>query len=117
MSQSNELALSQYYSEDLITSSTAVTLPKHEVSGDMKELDEQIETMMRRGENMASGNQKRRAFVCNVCGKEGQQTSIKDNIEANHLEGICIPCDICAKTFRSRNSLRLHKRNPNSCNN
>ena len=36
--------------------------------------------------------------------------AIKDHIEANHIEGIVIPCNLCDKTFRSRNALRLHNR-------
>ena len=54
-----------------------------------------------------NGNQK--ADVCKVCGKEGKGNAIKDHIEANHLDGIIIPCNICQKTFRSRNSFRKHK--------
>ena len=50
------------------------------------------------------------ADLCKVCGKEGKGSAIKDHIEANHLEGIVIPCNVCDKTFRSRNGFRLHKR-------
>ena len=101
---------SQSYSEDQINSSREVALPKQHFSGDMKELGEQIETMIGRGENMVRGSQKQmiKAFVCKVCGKEGQKTNIKDHIEANHIEGISIPCSLCEKTFRSRDSLRHH---------
>ena len=35
---------------------------------------------------------------------------IKKHIESNHVEGICVPCNLCEKTFRSRDSLRMHKR-------
>ena len=47
---------------------------------------------------------------CKVCGKEGHGRNIKDHIEANHLDGVVIPCNLCEKTFRSRNGLRIHKR-------
>ena len=50
------------------------------------------------------------AYLCKVCGKEGYDRNIKDHIEANHLEGIILPCNLCDKTFRSRNGLRQHKR-------
>ena len=48
----NSTISSQYYSDDHIMLSAAVALPKHEFSGDMKDLDAKIETMMGRGENM-----------------------------------------------------------------
>ena len=46
---------------------------------------------------------------CKVCGKEGMSHVIKNHIEANHLEGIIIPCNLCNKTFRSRAGFRQHK--------
>ena len=77
-------------------------------SGDFDELEERVKSMMEKSQNEApSGNCK--AHRCKVCGKEGRGSAIKDHIEANHLEGIVIPCNLCDKTFRSRNGLRLHK--------
>ena len=89
-------------------SERAVALPKEEFLGDLQELDVKVMSMIVLGQNMlASGKQ--RASVCQVCGKEGQTSLIKDHIEANHLDGITIPCNLCDKTFRSRRSLRNHK--------
>ena len=88
-----------------------VALPKLNFSRDMTDFDQQIDTMIARGEHMIEGLQKRliKAFVCQVCGKEaGQKVHMKDHIEAHHLKGISIPCNLCEKTFRSRNSLRRH---------
>ena len=90
-----------------VNSSMAVAIPKQEFSGVMTELDQQIETMIGRGENMVEyGRVHKRmneVFVCQVCGKEsGQKINMKDHIEAYHLEGISIPCNICEKTYRSR---------------
>ena len=34
---------------------------------------------------------------------------IRDHIETNHLEGICLPCDLCNKTFSARGNLKKHK--------
>ena len=104
---------SQSYSEDQITSSMAVELSRHYFSGDMKELDEKIDTMVGRGENMVRNGTKQmvKAYVCHVCGKEGVRSQIRDHIEINHLEGISIPCKLCEKTFRSRHRLRQHKYN------
>ena len=65
--------------------------------------------MMEKSQNKhASGHQL--ADRCKVCGKEGKGNAIKDHIEANHLEGVVIPCNLCDKTFRSRNGFRQHQR-------
>ena len=78
-------------------------------SGDFEELEQRVKSLMEKSENnYVNGQQK--AYVCKVCGKEGKGNAIKDHIEANHLEGIVIPCNLCDKTFRSRNGLKLHKR-------
>ena len=50
------------------------------------------------------------SYICKVCGKQGNiKGNMKDHIEANHLEGVIIPCNRCEKTFRYRTGLRLHK--------
>ena len=78
-------------------------------SGDLDTLEEKVKSMMEISQNLRpDGRQK--AYGCKVCGKEGAGSAIKDHIEANHLEGIIIPCDICHKSFRSRNALRHHMR-------
>ena len=78
-------------------------------SGDLDELEEMVKSMMEKSQNKhADGT--RFADRCKVCGKEGKNSTIKDHIEANHLEGIIVPCNLCDKTFGSRNSLRKHKR-------
>ena len=78
-------------------------------SGDFEELDKIVKSMMEKSQNKTA-NGLQLADRCKVCGKEGWSRNIKDHIEANHLEGIVIPCDLCNKTFRSRNGVRLHKR-------
>ena len=50
-----------------------------------------------------------KSYVCQVCGKEGQWSNIRDHIEMNHLEGISIPCNICNKIYWSRKTLSIHK--------
>ena len=112
------LLSSQTNPENQITSSTAVALPKDELSGDMKELDDKIESLLCQRENMIKGtNQMSRAFICQVCGKEGLKHVIRAHIEANHLKGISVPCSICEKTFRTRHGLRLHSYHCNITNN
>ena len=81
-------------------------------SGDLDELEERVKSMMEKSENKyANGNYL--ADRCKVCGKEGMGRNIKDHIEANHLDGIVIPCNLCDKTFRSRNGFRQHTRQHN----
>ena len=82
---------------------------------DFQELDNQVQSLMEKGSNVVtSGKDKngketyRTAFVCKVCEKEGQMVNIRTHIEANHLEGISLPCDFCKLMFRSRNALRMH---------
>ena len=36
--------------------------------------------------------------------------NMKRHIEANHLEGVSLPCDQCDKNARSRRDLTEHKR-------
>ena len=82
-------------------SEMAVALPNQDVLGELQDLDQKVMSMMVLGHNMiAKGNGKQRASICQVCGKEGQTSLIKDHIEANHLDGITIPCNLCEKTFR-----------------
>ena len=103
-------------SKSQISASVAVALSKHEFLGNMKELDEQIATMMGTGDNLVNTGRRMKngewqmgkALVCQVCGKEGSRTNITNHIEANHVEGIAIPCKLCEKTYKSRNALRKH---------
>ena len=47
---------------------------------------------------------------CALCGKvqqNGNLTHLKNHIET-HLEGLSFPCQLCGKTFRSRNALNIH---------
>ena len=83
-----------------------------QLSGDHQELDKTVKSLMQR--NKDSLGLYKHAYVCNMCGKEGQQTTIKGHIEAKHLEGIIISCNMCKKLFRSRANLRAHKRNNHS---
>ena len=77
-------------------------------SGDLEQLEERVKSMMEKSQNKTA-NGRSFADICKVCGKEGEGRNIKDHIEANHLDGIVIPCNLCDKTFRSRQSLRHHK--------
>ena len=64
----------------------------------MEELDEQVKSMMENSQNMIQeGKIRKRANICKLCGKEGNPTAIKDHIEANHLDGVSLPCNYCEK--------------------
>ena len=78
-----------------------------EYSGEYKELDIMIKSMTKRSSNpISSGREK--ALICKVCGKEGVNKNIKDHIEANHLQGRILKCNLCKKTYRTRKALRQH---------
>ena len=90
--------------------SNAVALPTQaHFSGDLQQLDETVKSMMETSQNLIPNG--KRGKICKVCGKEGHATDIKRHIEANHLEGVSIPCNHCDKFFRSRDALRKHRYN------
>ena len=91
--------------KEIFISEGAIAIPSQMISSNISELDEQIKSMMVSGQTQMG---KRLAKMCRVCGKEGSYQNIKDHIEANHIEGVSHPCDLCDKTFRSRPSLRMH---------
>ena len=73
-------------------------------------LDLEVRSMMEMTQNrIRNGLSKRRSYLCKTCGKEGHGSNIKKHIEANHLEGLSVPCNLCEKMFRSRNGLSQHK--------
>ena len=79
---------------------------KEEFSGDLKDLDDKVRTMYSLIKIDGHGY-----YTCHVCGKQvprNNPTTIKNHIEANHIEGISLPCNLCDKTFRYRAALRMH---------
>ena len=89
---------------------TAAVAILNQSSIDLQALDEKVKSMMEKGQKMIPTDKRQQtSYICKVCGKEGLCTLIRDHIEANHLKGICIPCDFCDKTFSSRNTLNNHK--------
>ena len=91
----------------------ALSLPG-QCSTDLLALDEQVKLMMIKSQNkiqQTAYGKPLKAMICKVCRKEGRLTNIRDHIEANHLEGIAIPCNLCDKVLSSRNALGVHKSN------
>jgi len=100
--------------EKQIENETAVAVQNYEVwsvnISDVQELDEKVKSMMTKSENTISNGTKAlaKAAICTVCGKEGLGTNIRKHIEANHLEGVSIPCNLCGNLFRTKQSLARH---------
>ena len=74
----------------------------------LTELDQQVKSMMRFSENYVRNKSQGRARICNICGKEDNYTTIMRHIEANHLNNLKIPCQLCGKVLKNRNSLATH---------
>ena len=81
-------------------------------SSNDEDLDNQIRSMMRKSENDAAahgkGNAKGKARICKVCGKEGDMTTIQRHIEANHVTGLVLECNICGSTANTRHAMEKH---------
>ena len=75
-------------------------------SGNLQELEEKCKSMMEKTfKKDKDGNI---LYSCTTCGKEAKNNNLKNHIEANHLEGISIPCNFCEATFRTRQAFRIH---------
>ena len=86
---------------------TAIALNSDSFLTNETELAEKVKSMMSVSENRILDG--RKAKICKVCGKEGQFQNITSRIEANHIRGIALPCDICGTITASRNGPAQHK--------
>ena len=76
-------------------------------SGDLQDLGAKVDSMMKKTSRKNIHGLP--LYRCVVCGKEEQNGNIKTHIEANHLEGILIPCNLCQHIARSINGMIKHK--------
>ena len=70
---------------------------------DLSDLRQKVKSLMGPSENGVP-----RVKKCNICGKEGERTVLRNHIEANHLTGVKIPCHMCSKVFQTRCSQAMH---------
>ena len=78
------------------------------LSGEI-DLEKKVRSLMKESQNNYL-NTKREAKICKVCGKEGKGNAIKLHIEVTHLETVVVSCNLCDKTFRSRQTQNQHQR-------
>jgi len=84
------------------------------VAADLQDLDDKINSMIVFSENQIGRGEKAKA--CKVCGKEGNMSQIKAHIESHHITGVSHTCNICGKTTRSKDAMRMHKRRNHTTN-
>ena len=87
---------------------TTISYPQLEDSMEWNELDDKIQALMENSCPEKKLPTNKVAYKCKVCGKEGQNSAIKEHIEANHLDGISISCNYCDKILATRHSLKQH---------
>ena len=78
------------------------------LSKEMEDLDKTVRSMMEK--NPLANGEKRIAYICKQCGKEGKSSDIIIHIETFHLGGLSLSCEICHKIRPSRDSMRRHKK-------
>ena len=90
--------------QDTFETTVAVATDPTTNNTDIASLNQKVKSMM-----MSSDNPDRPPRICKVCGIEESWNTMRNHIEANHITGISIPCDLCGKSFKSRNCLSAHK--------
>ena len=69
-------------------------------ANNVKTLDDEINSMI------ALNGSGTRARFCKICGKVGKVTTVKQHVEANHINGVNHSCEICGKLSRWKNIFR-----------
>ena len=68
-------------------------------TNDKSEIDQKIKELIVKADT---------GFVCTACGKTGKDSSNMKKHAETHIEGLSYNCQLCDKTFRSRNLLLNH---------
>ena len=89
------------------STSTVIATENSSTDANNQDLDDQINSVITK--NGSKGPNGRELFSCNICGKQGKPSHLRDHIEANHITGLSHACNICGKASRSRSALRMHK--------
>ena len=97
------------------TTSKALAIP-NQSDKDLQALNDKVISLTEKGEKMIPNGKREngttklaQSYICKVCKKEDKWFNIRKHIEASHIDGISIPCDICDNTFSSRRRLGEHK--------
>merc|ERR1712129_37320 len=87
-----------------------VAVTDYTVATELQDLDAKINSMMEVSKNKNDGNTAGLKRICNVCGKEGEQSNISRHVEATHITGVSHTCKICVTTKKTRHAIRRHTR-------
>ena len=72
-------------------------------TNEQSEVNQKVKELLTNGQNGL--------LSCNACGKSGTDVRNMRRHAETHIEGLSYPCQLCGKTFRSKNSLSCHKYN------
>ena len=100
----NDAELVQVVSEKALLPTVQATIS----CTDVESLDQQVKSMMAFSEKNGPKRQGR-LRICKACGKEGSMSNIMHHIEANHIAGISLSCDLCGQVLGTRDALRQHQ--------
>ena len=66
---------------------TRVALVDDKINAELKDLDDQIKSMITKSD-ISAGPGKGKMASCNVCGKQGPYNAMPRHVEGNHIAGV-----------------------------